>query len=188
MKTDARVRYTRKVIQEAFLDILKDKPLSKITVKEICGKAEINRGTFYKHYQDIYDLLEKIEAEGLQEFEKMLSSIETTDAHAIIVAALNTLHSNQIIQLIQSSNILTEKQRFMQQLIQCCLYYMGQWLEPMLQNDCPAAKRDTGFVFLTGGSSNVIQWWIQQGMKESPEEIADYIIAFCEQITRSLLN
>ena len=52
MKTDARVRFTRKIIQETFLDLLKDKPISKITVKEICDKAKINRGTFYKHYQD----------------------------------------------------------------------------------------------------------------------------------------
>ena len=84
MKTDARVRYTRKIIQETFLDLLKDKPISKITVKEICDKAEINRGTFYKHYQDCYDLLEKIEAEGIQEFEKMLAAIEATGAHAAV--------------------------------------------------------------------------------------------------------
>lgn len=67
MKTDARVRYTRKVIQDAFLDILKEKPISRITVKEVCDKAEINRGTFYKHYQDCYDLLDKIGEEGLRD-------------------------------------------------------------------------------------------------------------------------
>ena len=66
MKTDARVRYTRKVIRDAFLDILKEKPVSKITVKEICDQAEINRGTFYKHYRDCYDLLHHIEEDGLQ--------------------------------------------------------------------------------------------------------------------------
>ena len=49
MKNDLRVRYTQKVIQEAFWKILKEKPLAKITVKEICDLAEINRGTFYKH-------------------------------------------------------------------------------------------------------------------------------------------
>ena len=72
MKNDPRTRYTRKVIQDAFLEILKEKPVSRITVKEVCDKAEINRGTFYRHYQDCYDLLDKIEEEGLKEFEKML--------------------------------------------------------------------------------------------------------------------
>ena len=94
MKTDARVRYTRKVIQDAFLDILKEKPISRITVKEVCDKAEINRGTFYKHYQDCYDLLDKIEEEGLREFEKMLASIEAAGAQAALTAILNTLRNN----------------------------------------------------------------------------------------------
>ena len=40
MKTDARVRYTRQIIQHVFIDLLKQKPLGKITVKEICEKAD----------------------------------------------------------------------------------------------------------------------------------------------------
>ena len=51
MKTDARVRYTVHMIQNIFLELLKEKPIAKITVKEICERAEINRSTFYKHYQ-----------------------------------------------------------------------------------------------------------------------------------------
>lgn len=50
MKTDARVRYTVHMIQNVFLELLKEKPVAKITVKEICEHAEINRSTFYKHY------------------------------------------------------------------------------------------------------------------------------------------
>ena len=53
MKTDARVRYTVHMIQNIFLELLKEKPVAKITVKEICERAEINRSTFYKHYQDV---------------------------------------------------------------------------------------------------------------------------------------
>lgn len=53
MKTDARIRYTRQTIQQVFIDLLKQKPLGKITVKEICEKAQINRSTFYKHYEDV---------------------------------------------------------------------------------------------------------------------------------------
>ena len=66
MKTDARVRYTRMMIQQTFLDLLKKKPISKITVKEICDIAQINRATFYKHYQDPYDLLEQFQNEAIQ--------------------------------------------------------------------------------------------------------------------------
>ena len=47
MKTDPRVRYTRMIIQTAFLEFLQQKPVNKITVREVCDKAEINRSTFY---------------------------------------------------------------------------------------------------------------------------------------------
>lgn len=50
-----------KKIQENFIKLLNNKDISKITVKELCEKASINRSTFYAHYMDIYDLLEKLE-------------------------------------------------------------------------------------------------------------------------------
>lgn len=62
-KLDRRTRYTRMAIRDALYELLKDKHLKKITVKEICEKADINRATFYRNYMDIYDLYEKLEAE-----------------------------------------------------------------------------------------------------------------------------
>ena len=56
-KTDARVRYTKNAIKEAFLSCLEEKPVNQITVKEICERAQLNRATFYAHYRDCYDLL-----------------------------------------------------------------------------------------------------------------------------------
>lgn len=58
---DRRSRYTRQVIDEAFADLLQQKPVEQITVTEICQRAEINRGTFYLHYDNPLDLLHKIE-------------------------------------------------------------------------------------------------------------------------------
>ena len=66
-KLDRRIKYTRKMIRHSFLQLLEEKPLGKITVKEICEKADINRATFYAHYEDVYDLLCKIEEEFYQE-------------------------------------------------------------------------------------------------------------------------
>lgn len=57
------VRETKARIQETFLELMKKKSYTKISVREIAEKANINRATFYLHYQDIYDLLEKIEAD-----------------------------------------------------------------------------------------------------------------------------
>ena len=49
-KQDRRTRYTRQTIKDTFLELLKQKSFTKITVTEICKNAEINRGTFYLHY------------------------------------------------------------------------------------------------------------------------------------------
>ena len=78
MKTpalDQRVRVTRMLIRRSFLELLKQKPIQNISVREICEDAGINRGTFYSHYTDIYDLLHKIEEEMLRDFESALSPL-----------------------------------------------------------------------------------------------------------------
>ena len=56
-KTDARIRYTQRILKESFLILLKQKPVNKITVKEVCEMAELNRATFYAHYSDCFALL-----------------------------------------------------------------------------------------------------------------------------------
>ena len=52
MATDRRTKYTKSVIRQALFDLLKEKPLNKITVTDICKMADINRSTFYSYYED----------------------------------------------------------------------------------------------------------------------------------------
>jgi AcrR family transcriptional regulator len=58
-ETDRRVRRTTAAIQSAFLKLIFEKDINKITVKELCEQADINKSTFYLHYRDIYDLAEQ---------------------------------------------------------------------------------------------------------------------------------
>ena len=74
-KSDARVRYTKRVLEKSLLALLKEKPINKITVKEVCELAELNRATFYTHYSDCFALLEKIEKELIGAFEETLGVI-----------------------------------------------------------------------------------------------------------------
>ncbi|HPI99550.1 MAG TPA: TetR/AcrR family transcriptional regulator [Enterococcus sp.] len=57
---DVRVQRTMKKITQALIVLLKEKNLGEITVKEIITKAKISRGTFYLHYQDKNDLIQKL--------------------------------------------------------------------------------------------------------------------------------
>ena len=50
-KMDARKRYTQMVLKQSFLKLLKEKPVNRITVKEVCALAQLNRATFYAHYR-----------------------------------------------------------------------------------------------------------------------------------------
>ncbi len=85
-RTDARVRYTQKVLKEALLQLLREKPVNRVTVRELCELAELNRATFYSHYRDCFDLLESIENELVAEFRKSLRLAQFSDASALIEA------------------------------------------------------------------------------------------------------
>lgn len=65
VKTDLRVKRTRKLIMDAFVELSGKKEFKDITVKDITNEAMINRASFYYHFEDIYDLLEKVLSEVL---------------------------------------------------------------------------------------------------------------------------
>ena len=72
-KSDLRIRKTEQAIKNAFIELRAKKPLEKITVKELCELALINKSTFYSHYEDIYALSESMEQETV---ESIIGSID----------------------------------------------------------------------------------------------------------------
>ena len=71
---DRRVRRTRERLRESLLALLGEKDLRAVTVKELTDRADVNRGTFYAHYRDIYDMLERMEEELFEEFTALLDA------------------------------------------------------------------------------------------------------------------
>lgn len=71
-KTDRRVRRTKRLLLESLTTLMKEKPIKDISVKELTDLADINRGTFYLHYRDIYDMLEQLEDEWFNDFNALL--------------------------------------------------------------------------------------------------------------------
>ncbi|WP_455544061.1 TetR/AcrR family transcriptional regulator [Intestinibacter sp.] len=65
-KIDRRTQYTKNVIKEAVVELSKKKAFDKITVTEVCKVADINRGTFYLHYLDLYNVVDEILDEVLE--------------------------------------------------------------------------------------------------------------------------
>lgn len=64
-KIDPRILRTRKLIMDSFMELSSKKEFKDITIKDITTEAKINRATFYYHFEDIYDLLEKVLSEVL---------------------------------------------------------------------------------------------------------------------------
>jgi len=71
-KEDRRVRYTKMVLRESLLALMKQKAISKITPTELCRHADVNRNTFYAHYSSPYDLLIQIESELYEEIRQSI--------------------------------------------------------------------------------------------------------------------
>ena len=95
---DRRVAKTKKGIMNAFLEIRSKKALEKITVRELCEKAEINKSTFYTHFRDIYDLSEYLETQLADEVEYLFSKPEVfirelTYAYIVQENLIHTLFS-----------------------------------------------------------------------------------------------
>ena len=94
-KTDARVRYTQRVLKEALLHILREKPVNKITVKEVCELAQLNRATFYAHYSDCFALLESIENELIDDFGHSLTLSSPFNVSAIVEAIYSIIERHK---------------------------------------------------------------------------------------------
>lgn len=173
MKTDARVRYTRHMITSAFLELLAEKEISRITVKEICEKSEINRGTFYKHYQDVYDLMEKLENEALDGFEQLLYSSDEHGSVEVLITLLESLqnHSKLFHALWEHS----PSKNFVSRLVDCCSRYAFTHMDSFERDVLCDSKREHAYCYLAGGTSQMITYWLESGTKISPQELARLI-------------
>ena len=76
---DIRVKRTKKLLRKGVAELGKTKSINKITVKELTDLVEINRGTFYLHYKDVYDLVDSIENELCEEFNQKVFAITPDD-------------------------------------------------------------------------------------------------------------
>lgn len=73
-REDRRVRRTRALLEQGLVQLLEKKPIREITVRELTNLIDINRGTFYLYYRDIYDMVEKIEGEYYKRLVEMLDA------------------------------------------------------------------------------------------------------------------
>ncbi|MCU6707381.1 TetR/AcrR family transcriptional regulator [Paenibacillus sp. J5C_2022] len=78
-KTDRRKLRTKKLLRQALIELMEEKGLEKITVSDLANRADINRGTFYLHYEDVHDFIEQQVHEFLNQLSELASKVQFTD-------------------------------------------------------------------------------------------------------------
>lgn len=82
-REDKRIRRTKKLLRQALTRLMKEKDFGSITVTDVVREADINRGTFYAHYRDVYDLRERIEADMIADFRSMIAGLRPGGPEAL---------------------------------------------------------------------------------------------------------
>lgn len=170
MASDARVRYTKMVIVQSFVKLLKEKSINKITVKEICAMSEINRATFYKHYLDVYDLLDKIEEQFLKELNGVLNSRENNtlkDTLTFIMVSFKA--EKEMYSAITSQN---GDPAFPKKIFDACYHFVRP--QATVPKHLTEAQKEWMYCFTAYGCNGILTKWISNGMKEPISEVADF--------------
>lgn len=172
MAMDARIRYTKMIIQVNFISLLKQKPIKRITVKEICELAEINRATFYKYYADAYDLMEKIEDEILQELQSAMESFPKGSIHETLLGILKKMKENgELYMALFSGNGDTD---FPMKIFRLCYAEFSDYINSLYPK-MTKTQQAWLYVYTAQGSCGILNYWLSDGMAESPAEVAEFI-------------
>ena len=162
---------TRKLIKSVFAEMLSEKrELGKITVSELVKRADINRGTFYLHYDDIYDMLHKVEDEMFREFNEIMEQepvgTSTLSSDGLLLEFFRFLdrHRDLARVMIGPHGDLTFVNRLKDQIKKRTLRFLE------------SAQSDANYEYLCSfiitGCVGVVETWLKETTPQSPEEMA----------------
>lgn len=177
-KMDRRVRRTKALLLQGLIQLMEEKDIKDISVKELSDLADINRGTFYLHYSDVYDMLGKIEEELFREFNDILerdlakAGASPVIPRPVLLDLFIFLGRNRDLSrvLIGPHGDLAFLNR-LKELVK-------EKLRMMMNNaECSVEHFDYLYSFMVSGCTGVIECWLNQETPASPEEIAGYCSA-----------
>lgn len=170
---DRRVRKTKKVLKKSLISLMKEKSINSITVKELCEKADINRGTFYLHYTDVFYMLDEIEKELFEEFQEMILSHEISEdrieTKPILKDIFTFIAQNKDFCMV----ILCDRgdMVFVKKIVSI-IYEKGynDWINIFKKENKDIFNKYYSFILY--GVIGLIDNWLKNGLKESPEYMA----------------
>lgn len=173
-KEDRRVRYTKQAIREGFLRLIAQKPIEKISVTEICREADINRGTFYAHYTDPYELKTSLENELTAAMERRRQELGLT--------RINTL---QMLQLLKENEelcrIFAGPYGDKASLLKIIEKQADIYLAHEISSRCKLNEQTFQCIklLLVSSISTVVKYWFDTGLEAPPERVAYVLETYC---------
>ena len=181
-KMDRRVRRTKTLLLQGLIQLMDEKDVKDISVKELSDLADINRGTFYLHYSDVYDMLGQIEESLFQEFNDILerdlalNGIGPVISKPVLLDLFIFLDRNRALAraLMGPHGDLAFLNR-LKELVKEKLRMMMDNAERSIEHF------EYFYSFMVSGCIGVIQCWLNQDTPASPEEIAGYCSALLQE-------
>ena len=182
-KQNARYELTDAKIREFFLKELEVKPISRITVTDICKGVGINRSSFYAHYQDVYEISEKLAAtihNSLSEKYKGHSmteeSIGTRESFLITLEHIKA-NQNFYRSYLSHTNIETINNHFNQIFESSASPYLEK------HGISDLSEQHYYYSFFIAGLIQIVKEWLKGSCLESPEIISDIVIRSTQRHT-----
>ncbi len=169
-----RFQETEKKIFTAFSSLAAQKELSKITVSDICQKAQIHRTTFYGHFEDVNALRSAVELRQLQKWtDGFLENDGTWNLYDGMYKFVSFYYKNQKLVRFQMKE--NEVKDYGPVLFQSSVSvdYREKYMKRFQLSDEVEMKCHQ--TFISSGIMNVIYRWVQDGCVETPEEITNAI-------------
>ena len=179
-KNNRRTQMTRLLLKTALSELMREKPFSQITIKEICEQADLNRTTFYLHYADQRELLSDVEDEVQQKTLEYLRNIKPADdAPSLIEAFLRYIeeHADLFRTLLCDADSEDFRSRFIQNTLKSLRFNI-----PI---SCPPDEEPYVLCFLMQGSVHMIMEWIRRGFDIDAKQLACLIYQACNRVAPS---
>ncbi len=162
-KNNSRRRESKERIGKVFVELLQSNDLNRITVSDICKKAELNRSTFYANYLDVYDLADQIRKELENEFTELFAGYDTETEHTGALRMFTHIRDNQLFYKTYFKLCYDEKHQIM-------VYDSRQ-----AEKEFDSRHLKYHMEFFRNGLNAIIKMWLADGCRESPEEMAEIL-------------
>ena len=179
-RENRRVRMTKRLIKDAFLELLEKQDLISISVTAICKAADVHRSTFYNYYKDPADLLYDIEQDFLERIPAPPEALETLDKKMLLNAAARFFDyitgNEKTVRILFSKSVGSD---FSALLVD----HLQEGYIPVGNNSDPTTAHYIQ-LYIANGTVGMLREWISAGFPLSSENIAELMYSLSTRISR----